>query len=389
MAEELAASTIFSHNLTVETPIDIDEMIYVLSPEDLPMLHGVNSDGFPVLPRIPVSNTEFNWLEEEVPLPRGVTAEALDNSETEITMAAGDAVKFSVGDGIRIDDEVMIVTAVDTATEALTVTRGSAGETNTTVATHVTGSEVVGLGTILIEGAVGSGNFQGRDKFTNYCQIWSKTIQMSRTEQGIRKYGVPSELARQTKNMMQNAAQGIEQALLYGVKHKHATTYRRQTGGLAHFVTGNVDSTSDWITVDGIQDRQQAAYDLGGNLRYVMARPIHFRALNNITGSERVSSQGTADGVRGRNRAMTVLTEFGNVNLLRNRWCRNTDAFGFGDGALSWRVFDPMQMQKLAKTDDTDKWLFVAEGGFEVKGADHMVRWSGLDPSAALPTTLV
>ena len=167
MAEELVGPSVFSYNLTVETPIDIDDMIYILSPEDLPMLGGVNSDGFPVLPSSPVGDTTFYWLEEEVPLPRGILNEDLDNSETDVTMATGDAVKFAVGDGIRIDAEVMIVTAVNTSTEVLTVSRGSASETNTTAATHATGAEVIGLGTILIEGAVGSANFQGRDKYSN------------------------------------------------------------------------------------------------------------------------------------------------------------------------------------------------------------------------------
>jgi len=46
-------------------------------------------------------------------------------------------------------------------------------------------------------------------------------------------------------------------------------------------------------------------------------------------------------------------------------------------------------MQPLAKTDDKDNYMFVAEGGFEVKGQRHMARWTGLDNTAALPTDLV
>lgn len=389
MAEELVGPSVYSYQLTVETPINIDELIYVLSPMDLPLVHGVNSDGMPILPNIPVDQTSFSWLEEEVPLPRTTLVSTINNVVTTITLATGEAVKFSVGDGIRIDDEVMIVTAVDTSTEVITITRGSAAETNTTAASHTAGAEIVGLGTILIEGAIGSANFQGRDKYSNYCQIWSKKIQMSRTEQAIRKYGVPSELARQTKNAMQHAGVGIEQAALYGVKHQHATNFRRQTGGLASFLTTNVDSTTEWLTVDTIEDRQQVAYDLGGAFDYLMARPAAFGALNNTTGSERVQTVSIDDARRGRKRASTIMTEFGELTLVRNRWCRPTDAFGLSRENFVKRTFQPMVVEKLAKTDDTDSWMFVTEAGFEIKGQDHMAKWTALNPNAAMPADLV
>lgn len=389
MAEELVGPSVFSYNLTVETPIDIDEMIYILSPEDLPMLGGVNSDGFPVLPSSPVGDTTFYWLEEEVPLPRGILNEDLDGSETDVTMATGDAVKFAVGDGIRIDAEVMIVTAVNPSTEVLTVSRGSASETNTTAATHTTGAEVIGLGTILIEGAVGSANFQGRDKYSNYCQIWTKKINMSRTEQSIKKYGVPSEWARQLKNAIHHAAVGREQAALYGVKHIVSATNRRQTGGAAHFLTTNVDSTTDWLTVESIEAMQELAYNQGGSFDLVTAHPAAFAALTNTTGSERVQTVMIDDARRGRKRAQVVMTEYGEVQLVRNRWVRGTDAFALKRGNFSERKFAPLQVQKLAKTDDTDTSMMVCEGGFQVKGEAHMGRWTGLDSSQPLPADLV
>jgi len=389
MAEELVGPSVYSYNLTVETPINIDELIYVISPMDLPLVHGVNADGMPILPNIPVDQVSFSWLEEEVPLPRTTLVSSINNVVTTMTLATGEAVKFSIGDGIRIDDEVMIVTGVDTSTEVITVTRGSASETNTTAASHTAGAEIVGLGTILIEGAVGSANFQGRDKYSNYCQIWTKKIQMSRTEQAIRKYGIPSELARQSKNAMQNAGVGIEQAALYGVKHIHATTNRRQTGGLAASLTTNVDSSTEWLTVDSIEDRQQIAYDLGGSFEYLMARPAAFGALNNTTGSERVQTVNIDDARRGRKRASVIMTEFGELTLVRNRWCRPTDAFGLSRENFIKRTFQPMVVQKLAKTDDTDSWLFVTEAGFEIKGQDHMAKWTALNPAAAMPADLV
>lgn len=385
MATLLEGPSFYSYDLTVETKINIDELIYILSPMDLPLLSGVGGDGVPILPRTPVDNTIFYWLEEEIPLPRGTCAEVLDDTETALTMATGDAVKFAVGDGIRIDDEVMVITAIDTSTDVIDVTRGSASLTNTTAAAHVINSEVIGLGTILVEGSVGSTNFQGRDRYSNYCQIFSRKIQASRTGQRIPKYGVASELSKQTMNTMQALNLGVEQSALYGVKHLVTATNRRQTGGLDYYIATNEDTTSDWLTVDAIEAQQANAYNNGGMFNVIMSQPKNFAALTNLTGNERVTTVSVEDARRGRSAAVSVMTEYGEVMLARNRWCRNADAFGYSRENFVMRQFQPLVMEKLAKTDDTDTFMMVCELGFQVKGEAHMAKWSGLDATTALP----
>jgi Family of unknown function (DUF5309) len=194
---------------------------------------------------------------------------------------------------------------------------------------------------------------------------------------------------------MQHIAQGQEQAALYGVRHQHATTNRRQTGGFDYYVTSNVDSTSPWLTLDSIEDQLQASYNRGGSFEYIMAQPVAFQALNNLSGNERVQSVPIEDARRGRQRARVAMTEFGDVQLVRNRWMRksvtgsaNGQAFGFSRENFIRRVFQPLITEKLAKTDDTDTYMMVTEGGFEVKGQDHMAKWTGLDFNSALPVDL-
>lgn len=387
-AELLEGPSWFSHNLTVETPINIDTLIYMLAPEDLPLLFGVNSDGMGILPSAPVNNVEFKWLEEDVPLPRGTLNEVLDTSETDVTMTTGEAVKFAVGDAIRINGEIMLVTDIDTTTDVLTVTRGSSTVSGTTVGSHAIGDEVVGLGTVLIEGAVGNANYKGRDLFSNYCQIWTKKFNVSATAQIIPKYGVSSELARQMMNGMHHIAVGMEQAALYGVKFRHATNFRRQTGGLEYYIE-DVDSTTTWLTVDGIEAKQQDAWDRGGHFDVIMAKPSAFSALNNTIGREGIQTVDVTDNVRGRQRAEYIQTSYGRVALVRNRWVRENEAFGFSRENFIYRKMRPLQTEKLAKNDDTDTWMIVAEGGFEVKGQDHMAMWTGLDQGVEFPADLI
>lgn len=381
MAEQLA-NPILSTDLTVETKINIDELIYMLNPDDLPLLGGVNADGFPVVPKQPVDNTEFFWLEDEFLTPRTTAGEALDATETGVDVAAGQGERFAAGDAIRIDDEVMTVSSV--SNDTLTVVRGAAG---TTAATHADGAEVIGIGTLLAEGSIGDEQFTGRSKYSNYTQIWTSKIQISRTAQRIPKYGIANELARQTKKVMLAEGVNMEQSLLYGVKYQSGAT--RSTGGLAQFITTNTNSTANWMTVENIEDAQQTAYDAGGQFTAIVSNPANFGALNNLSGAERIQTVVIEDERRGRRRATSVITEFGEVLLVRNRYCKAADAFGINRENVIHRVFQPMVMQPLAKTDDKDNYMFVAEGGFEVKGEKHMYRWTGLDSTQSLPSNLV
>lgn len=391
MAEELVGPSVFSFNLTVETPIDIDEMIYITSPNDLPFIHGINSDGMPVLQASAASDTTIYWLEEEVPLPRSSLLNAIPNgTDVTTTLAAGEAVKFAIGDQVLIDDEIIEITGVNTTTEVLTFIRGAAAVNNTTAAAHLAGAEMLGMGSLLIEGAVGSTNYQGRDKFYNIEQIFSKKLNMSGTEQVIRKYGVPSELARQLANAAQNFGVGMEQAFLYGRRFSHATSFRRQMGGLKYYIASNVDTADTWLTVGSIEERQQAGYDLGSpGIEFIMAQPAAFGALNNTLGAERIQTVTIDDARRGRRRARTVMTQFGDVTLVWNRWVKKTDAFGLIRGNVQKRNLRPMQTVRLAKTDDTDSYMIVCECSLQVKGESHMAMWTGLDPSSAMPADLV
>lgn len=385
MAILKAGPAFYSYDLQVETKINIDDLIYIITPDDLPLLSGIGSDGLGVIGKAPVDQTEFFWLEEDVPLPRGTLLTAIaSNATTAFVLSSGHAVRFAVGDAVRFSSEIVLVTAINTSTDTLTVTRGALG--TTALATIATLTEAIGVGTVLAEGSIGSANFQGRDKYSNYTQIFSKKLTVSRTEQGIKKYGVPNELNKQMKNAMLHCNVGIEQSALYGIKFQDSATRIRSTGGLNSYVTNNVNTASTWLTVTAIEAQQQACYDKGGLFDYITARPAAFQALNNITGNERVQTVTVDDVRRGRRRAQVVTTEFGEVQLVRNRYVRKTDAFCYSRDNFTQRVFQPLVVEKLAKTDDTDSYMMVGECGFQVKGQDHMAKFTGLDLNATLPT---
>lgn len=380
---DIAGNPFDSYDLTVETIIDISEVIKLLNYEDMPMIGGVNTDGMPQIGTKPTDNRIFYWQHQDMPVPRTtVGSGGVTDVATTLPVATGTGVSFAAGDAIRIEDEVLFITAV--ATDDLTVVRASA---STTAAAHAAGADVVGLGTILDEGDIGTQQFRGRDKFSNYTQIWTSQINMTRTSQRIPHYGVPSELGNLTRQVALSEGINLEQSFLYGEKFQSGS--RRSTGGLEYFLTTNRvnnAASGDWLTITEIEARQQVAYDAGGMFHTIMSRPKNFQALNNIMGSERVRTE-VHDEYRGRRMATTVETEFGTVELKRNRYVRANEAFGLNFEDLRRRVMQPMVVQPLAKTDDRDKMMFVCEEGFEIQGESHMVLWTGLDNTAALPAS--
>lgn len=386
MAEELAGPKFHSYNLTDGVMINIDPLIYIYTPMDLPLQTGLGADGMVLLPSLPVDNREFSWQEEDVPTPRGTVAVTINNVATSLTVGTGQAVRFAVGDVILIDDEFISVSAINTSTEVLTIVRGALGSTG---AGHNAGVEIVGVGTVLAEGEIGSANFQGRDLLSNYTQIFSRKIEVTATEQIIPKYGVPNELNKQIHNVTHGLLVSIEQAALYGKKYQDSATQTRSTGGLMNFITSHNNTADDWLTVLNIDEEQQNLYDDGGMFDVLMSKPSNFGALSNIVGNERITTVSIDDVRRGRARAQVVMTDHGDVVLVRNRYMRQADAVGYNRAQFVKRPMRPLQLVKLAKTKDTDSFMIVTELGFEVKGQRHMVKWTSLYKNAAFPTELV
>lgn len=371
-----------SYDLTVGVKVNMDEAIYVLSPLDSPMLTGTDSDGLSVIGSAPVDQTTFSWMDEQLLVPRSTLGASFVTAATSLTLAsAADRLKFSTGDVIRLvvagGTEIVRVTAysVTTATDVV-VTRGYDG---TTAVAYVTGNAVIGLGTALPEGSdPEAARSQDRVDNSNFTQIFGPTlVHMSATEQVVSKYGVPNEWARQLYNRTRENAIAREQAFVYGRKSNSTTTEIRTTGGLDYFITTNVNAASTQLTVATLQTMQQNGYNQGGIWDRLMANPKSLADLNETTDTARVRQEFT-DSRRGRTPVMNVFTEFGPLMVVRNRWVHPTHAYGFSRENVIRRVLRPLTAERLAKTGDSDKLQIVCEEGLEVKGEEHMGKFTAL-----------
>ena len=390
MAEQIIGPSWTSYEQTVQHILQLEDMITVLSPQDRPLIGGIGGDSVPLLPSKPVLNRVFSWQEEEEPQPYGTVAEAIDISETAWDVADGTAANWRVGDFIRCEDEVVQVTAIDTSgdPDVLTVVRASAG---TSAATHATGSALQGLGTVLPEGQLGGASYLGRDLVENYTQIFSGTVEVTETEQIIPKYGVPSELAKQTAIQLKRIHLEMENSAVNGIKWQDSATRRRMSGGFKSFVTtaANVDSSSTFATLGTVEALMAVIHGNGGETdgMVFMSNEANFAALNNLTDTGRVRVTEVGDSRRGRSQARILMTEYGDVTLARNRRLLSTDGLLYSPQRFNKRDMRPLVMFPLAKTADTVKYGIVGECGWQVKAADQAARFSALDATDTFPTS--
>ena len=144
-----------------------------------------------------------------------------------------------------------------------------------------------------------------------------------------------------------------------------------------NFITTNTDATNNCLDVAELQTVMQKCYNAGGVPDLLIANPASLATLNAISDSGRLRTT-IDDPRRGRVPTMSVFTEFGETQCVRNRWCAKEGAFLITKEGVSRRVMQPLVVEALAKTGDSDKVQIVCEEGLQVKGESHMSVYTGL-----------
>jgi len=375
-----------SYDLAVGVKINMDELIYMISPTDSPFINGIGTDGRQLLGSSPVDQQEFKWMDEELLIPRATVTDtgAAGAGATDVTVSAADSYKFQVDDLITIGEAdaavnaaVKRVTHVNNTAGVLTLADwANSADWPATTAAHA--DTVICVGTALVEGSdPGEARSADRTIRTNCTQIFGPTpIHMSRSEQQVTRYGVSDEFAKQVYGRSVENVITREQAYLYGQYNNDTSNKRRSTGGLNYHITSNTDTTTT-LTITALENLQQKCYNAGGMPDLLIANPASFATLNAVGDSGRVRTV-IDDPRRGRVPVSSVFTEFGETQMLRNRWCHAETAFLISKDGISRRVMQPLVVEALAKTGDSDKVQIVCEEGLQVKGEQHMGKFTTL-----------
>ena len=358
----MTTGTITTYDLTVGVKLDVEDMIWTVTPFTVPLLGTQGADGRSAISQDTCFEKKIEWLDETLLVPTSTLAATCVTTATYITVAATDQLNFQTGDVLIVGTgsaaEGMLVTGYGSTATTLTVTR----KWNTSTATkvqHASGTTVKGVGQANSEGA-DAGTARAIDRVDNYnlTQILGPVpVQVSGSENAVQKYGLTgTEFDHQVANRVKETFVGLEQAILYGVRFTGGT--KRTMGGITYFITTNVTTANTQLTDGVLLDNLRACFDKGG-------QPDRL-----AVGSKQKQNVSTMDSTRIRyaqdtnTRGQVVDyfdSDFGRVMVVLDRWCRSSDAILFSRDQATVATLRPVQFEMLAKTGDSTKGQVVGE----------------------------
>jgi hypothetical protein len=334
----------------------VDDVIRMIDPIDTPLLShlgglaGANSK-FDVR-----GNGKYIELFEDT---YAAQSDALpqDINQTIVTITVTDGSKFQPGFVIRMESELMVVTAVsgqDVTVEA----RGYGGS----AATHTSTA-----GTIYIEGMArlegDDADYVGLNEVslvTNYTSILHKALKITGSDEAVDYYGMGSPFAYQAKKAIPELLRLVEKNIFRGVRAAGTKTTTRSAGGLGTFITSNTSNTTalDKVYIDNVM---QYCFEDGGDPDLFVCNPEiakDLKALIDSSNFVRVDQSGGQFGMR----AITYIeTQFGTARVLVDRWCPLATAWFLKSSDIGVYTLRPFGWSPLAKTGDSHKAEVVGE----------------------------
>lgn len=361
----MTTGTITTYDLTVGTKLDIENMIWTITPFTVPLLGTQGSDGRTAISQDTCFERKVEWLDEELLIPVGSLAATAVTTGTYITLqGTTQKLNFQTGDvlivGTGSGAEGMLVTGYGTTANTLTVTRAW-NTAATTKVQWVPSTIVKGVGQANAEGS-DAGTARAIDRVDRYnlTQIFGPTpVQVSGSENAVQKYGLTgTEFDHQASDRFKETMVGLEQTLLYGVRFQSTGTKKRTMGGITYFIQTNVDDTSTQLTTTSLLGNLRACFDNGGTPDRLAVGSKQKQNVSAIRSTEIRFAQDT--NIRGQ-KVDYFDSDFGRVMVVLDRWIRPSDALLFSRDQATVMTLRPFQFEMLAKTGDSSKGQIVGE----------------------------
>lgn len=341
-----------SFNRTIGVRLDMDEAIRILPVDEVPLQRW--------LPSRTTNSIKVEWMEEGF-LAQTATSSAVSGTGPWV-LTVPDGGIFRVGDVIRqVSATLTLQWSVSSiSTNALTVA-GFGG--NATGPTAVADYEIVGQ--FLTEGDdPKDARSQERTAKYNYTQIGQEKVEASRTARKRAMYAQEDPYDHELAKKFRELAIRFERQLVLGLRSEPSAG-TRSMGGLFYFITTNSSSGNAAAVKTTINDAMRKAWNNGGTPSVLMCSPAVKVAIsaNTDTSTRRWDNSSTVGGYV----VEKLVTDFGEVDIIVNRYFPTTKALVLQRDSLANVTFDGYHHELLAKTGDADKGQIVGEFSLLVK----------------------
>jgi hypothetical protein len=217
----------------------------------------------------------------------------------------------------------------------------------------------------------------------NYCQISSKTVQVSSTYDAVKKYGRKSEIAYQLARKGVELRRDMEYALVRNQASDNGSVGTvRSSAGMESWINGNniksnnaqttpgfaagivaapTDGTATTFLEADLKSALAAAWTDGGDPTTIMMSTKNKALFNSFAG---VAQKYNDVGMKNSSIIGSVdiyVSDFGNHRAVLNRYMRDNAVLCIDPDHVGVATLRPIQKVQLAKTGDSEKWLLNAE----------------------------
>lgn len=303
------------------------------------------------------------WLEDTLISLTGALNGSITSTATTITLSDGD--NYQEGHIIEVDSERMWVSAVNNATEVLTVTRSFGGTTN---ASHADTAAVAIVGMARLEGADSDDiAFTDRTTNSNFTQILHQELKVSRTQNQIAQYGISDEMAYQANKAVPSLMRLLEKHFYTStVAGAGSATTPRVMGGYQAFVTDNKVSGAT-LAQSQFENAVKAAYSDGGSGPWVaFLSPTNLQKVKNFYDASNFLRVDRTESTVGMV-IERVLTPYGTVDLALDRWAKDAQIPILDPKHVGFITLYPFTQEPLAKSGDWEKSEVVGEFSLAIR----------------------
>ena len=364
----------YSFGTTTTLKRTVANTIRNIDPQDVPCVSyfGLNNQGKFNLQNFP--NHKYEWLMDTL-RPRTTTMNhggTLASGDLAVTVT--DSTLFKAGDIIQIDSEKIYVSAVNTSSHSLTIARGWG---STSAASHTDTTTVTYLFSAREEGAESNRTYYTTPTVDyNYSQILHAELLISGSESdATSRYGINDQYKYQLMKLLGGAGSGngkqgragelmidLEKTFFYGERVERAAGTAGAMAGPKIYITTNTQAlASDYLTQDVLEDEIQSCWSVGGRPSLIICNAFNKRLISSwYAPSVRTERSERTGGVR----IEQLETEFGDLDLMLNRWCPADEVYILQPDLMGWVTLRDWFVEPLAKGGDYKKDQIVGEFGF-------------------------
>jgi len=323
---------------------------------------------------------EYRWLEDAY-VPETTTigsSGAVTTSSATTTFTPASLTLFQPGDLLKIDSEILWVSAVSSGIP--TVTRGYG---TSSAATHANAATVTRVGRARIDGDAADDSPQTEvTSSTNYTQIFQRTLNIARTRQKMAAYGISDPLNYEIDKKMDELMMQLCKLPYHGVKYVGTSSAGRSAAGFKGFITDNTtDVASAALTRDHIDDLLQDIHADGGDPDLILCGSFSQRKINSFY-------EGFIETERSEQMGGNLISKLQNpisgsvLNVIVDLHCPTDEMWILESDKIAYYPFDPFFYEDLGKTGDAVLGEIVGEYGFIVAADKHHGYLDGISTSS-------